>query len=282
MDLRLDHVTVASRDLDALRDAFERSGMPTEYGGRHSNDVTHMAVVGFRDGTYLELVSAFDADAHSPLWHDPIHGDGGPCAWAIEVDDIAAGSEALRERGVAVDGPHDYEREREDGTLVEWELAFLGDGDPGATLPFLIEDRTPRAYRVTPTADLADSAVAGVETVVLAVRDRERAVDRFRTAFDLADPRRAEDADLQADLAVFPDAPVAVAEPAGRGWLADRLDAFGPRPAAYLLARDRDAETPFDVRERGEFAGREVEWQDISAPIDRPYLGVVEADAGDQ
>lgn len=281
MDLRLDHVTVAARDLDALRAAFERAGVPTEYGGRHSNDVTHMAIVGFRDGTYLELVSAFEMDARSPLWHDPIHGDGGPCAWAVDVDDIAARSEALRDRGVAVDGPHDYEREREDGTLVEWELTFLGDGDPGATLPFLIEDRTPREYRVTPTADLANSPVTGVTTVVLAVRDRERAVERFRTAFDLADPYLTEDDAFGSAVAVFPDSPVAVAEPIGPGWLAERLDAFGPRPAAFLLARDRDAETPFDVREQGEFAGRKVEWLDVSAPIDRPYLCVVESDASD-
>lgn len=281
MDLRLDHVTVAARDLDVLRAAFEQAGVPTEYGGRHSNDVTHMAIVGFRDGTYLELVSAFDVDAHSPLWHDPIHGDGGPCAWAVGVDDIAARSEELLERGVAVDGPHDYEREREDGTLVEWELAFLGEGDPGATLPFLIEDRTPREYRVTPTDDLADAPVAGVETVVLAVRDRDRAVERFQAAFDLAGPRRTGDDALGANVAVFQDAPVTVAEPTGPGWLAARLDAFGPRPAAYLLARDPGAETPFDVREQGEFTGREVEWLDVSAPVDRPYLGVVESDAND-
>ncbi|MFC7166091.1 VOC family protein [Halospeciosus flavus] len=136
MDLTIDHVTVAGRNLDALSTAFSDGELPAEYGGTHSNGATHMSIVGFRDGSYIELVSTVDLSTPSPWWHDPIYGDGGPCAWAIDVEDIDEASETLRDRGIAVEGPIDYERERADGTLVEWELSFLGDeADPGATLP---------------------------------------------------------------------------------------------------------------------------------------------------
>lgn len=278
MDLRVDHVTVAGRDLDTLSDAFTRAGLTAAYGGRHSNDVTHMSVVGFRDGSYVELISAFDEDATSPWWHDPIHEDGGPCAWAIRTADIDTVSERLRDRGFAVDGPHDYRREREDGTLVEWKLTSLGDGDPGQTLPFIIEDTTPRERRVTPTGSLAETPITGVEHVLLAVSDISSAIDRFRRAFDLASPRRSTSESLRADVAVFPETPVILLEPTAQGWLQDRLDRFGPRPAAYLLGKTAGTETPFDVVRTGTVAGLQVEWVSVEAPVGRPYLGVVEVD----
>lgn len=278
MDLDVDHVTVAGRDLDVLTEAFADAGFPTEYGGSHSNGVTHMAAVGFRDGSYLELVSTMDPDATSPWWHDPIRGDGGPCAWAVGVGDVATASRTLRERGVAVDVPHEYERERPDGTLVEWELSFLEEGDPGSTLPFLISDRTPRERRATPTGDLAASPIRGVDTVVLAVEDLEATVDRFRTAFHLDSPERGRLPPLDADVASFPGTPVALAEPRGDGWLADRLDRFGSRPAAYLLRVDGGAESTLDVEAGSSIAERDFGWLSLTEPVGRPYLGVVESD----
>lgn len=278
MDLRIDHVTVAGRDLDRLVDAFEAAGFPVEYGGRHSNGVTHMAIVGFRDGSYLELISTLEPDADSPWWDGPIRGDGGPCAWAVRADDVATVSADLRDRGVHVEGPSGYERTREDGTLVEWDLTYLGEGDPGSTLPFLIGDRTPRERRVRPTGELASSSVVGVDTVVLGVPDLDPAIDRFETAFGLADPRRDGSRELDAALATYPDAPVALAEPRGEGWLADRLDAFGPRPAAYLLGYEGEKPT-FAGLQTGSIGGRSVEWSSVTSPVGRRYLGFVGADS---
>ncbi|GAA0526038.1 Glyoxalase-like domain-containing protein [Halorubrum aquaticum] len=278
MDLRIDHVTVAGRDLDRLVDAFDEAGFPVEYGGRHSNGVTHMAIVGFRDGSYVELISTLEPDVESPWWDGPIREDGGPCAWAVDVDDIEAASADLRDRGVRVDGPAKYERTREDGTLVEWDLTYLGEGDPGSTLPFLISDRTPRERRVRPTGDLATSPIAGVDTVVLGVDDLDAAVERFGTAFDASDPTTGESAGLDADVASFPDLPVALAAPRGDGPLADRLAAFGPRPVAYLLGYEGDG-PGFDDLESGSIGGRPVEWGPVTHPVGRRYLGFVETDS---
>jgi hypothetical protein len=274
MNLRIDHVTVAGRDLDRLVDAFAEAGFPVEYGGRHSNGVTHMAIVGFRDGSYLELISTLEPDADSPWWDGPIHGNGGPCAWAIDVADIDAASADLRDRGVRVDGPSAYQRTREDGTLVEWDLTYLEEGDPGSTLPFLISDRTPRERRVRPTGDLESSSIAGVDTVVLAVPDLDAAVGTFEAAFDAGDPEFRESAEFDADIATYSDLPIALAEPCGEGWLADRLDEFGPRPVAYLLGYEGDA-PGFDDLESGSIGDRSVEWAPVTHPVGRRYLGFV-------
>ncbi|WP_313692062.1 VOC family protein [Halorarum halobium] len=288
MSLTIDHVTVAGRDLDALAEAFTEAGLAAEYGGTHSNGVTHMASVGFRDGSYVELVSTVESDADSSWWDDPIHENGGPCGWAVRADDIDAETERLRERGVAVDGPHGYERERPDGSRVAWDLAFLDDrADPGATLPFLISDRTPRERRVEPTGELAGSPVRGVDTVVLGVPDLAAARDRLTAAFDLADPERGRLPSMDVELARFADAPVALTEPTGDGPLADRLDRFGPRPVAYLLGVDGGgdgdagegnpfADVEFEIDGRESFKSGTVGWLPLTEPVGRPYVGLID------
>lgn len=278
VNLRIDHVTVAGRDLDRLGEVFDRAGLDAEYGGRHSNGVTHMSVVGFRDGSYLELISTVDPDEESPWWNGPIHGDGGPCAWAVEVDDIETVSADLAERGITVNGPNRYERVREDGTSVEWDLATLGEGELGSTLPFLISDRTPRERRVRPTGGLAESPIRGVDTVILGVPDLKAAIEEFETAFDMSDPHRGDDQTLSATVASYPDQPVALAEPRRESWLVDRIAEFGPRPIAYLLGCDEDIPPTFgDVSEES-FIERSVGWLPVTEPIGRRYIGIVPPD----
>jgi len=277
MKLKVDHVTVAGRDLDRLAEAFDRVGLDVEYGGRHSNGVTHMSVVGFRDGSYVELISTVDPDEESPWWNGPIRRDGGPCAWAIRVDDIETVSADIAGWGIAVDGPNQYERVREDGTSVEWDLTTLGEAELGSTLPFLISDRTPRERRVRPTGGLAESPIRGVDTVILGVPDIEAAIEEFETAFDMSDPHRGDDKTLSAAVASYPTQPVALAEPREEGWLADRIAEFGPRPIAYLLGSDEDSPLNFDDGSEDSFMERSVEWLPVTEPIGRRYIGVVPA-----
>src|SRR5205807_845756 len=132
LNLQIDHVTVAGSDLALLQRAFAEAGLPTDYGGLHSNGVTHMALLGFEDGSYLELISTVKAGAPSPWWPRQIVEDGGPCAWCARVDDLAAECARLSGLGILVQGPTSFHRERPDGARVEWDLAFLGTGERGA------------------------------------------------------------------------------------------------------------------------------------------------------
>lgn len=279
MELSVDHVTVAGRDLDALADAFTAAGLPAEYGGEHSNGATHMSMVGFRDGSYVELISTVEPGTRSPWWDASIHGDGGPCAWAVAVDDIDDASAALRDRGVTVEGPARFQRVREDGTLVEWDLTFLGGGEPGATLPFLISDRTPRERRVRPTGTLANSPVIGVDTVVLGVPDEADAIERLTRAFDVQAGDREAVELLGTEAVSFADAPIVVVAPRGDCWLAEHVGRFGPGPVAFILGTDPERGSPFEADEHEAVFGREIGWIPPTAPVGRHYLGIVESEA---
>ncbi|MFT4880747.1 MAG: hypothetical protein ACI9HI_000744 [Salinirussus sp.] len=260
--LRTDHATLAASSLERLDDAFGAVGLPTEYGGMHSNGVTEMSLLGFQDGSYIECISTAEPGVESPLWDAHIRGDGGPCGWAVRADDIVAAADRLRNAGVAVSGPESMARERPDGVELAWELALLGEGEPGTTLPFLIADETPREKRASPTPAAADSELTGIEQVVLGVAGAGRAAERFGRAFPgLPEPVR-ETSDRGATLVRFPGAAPVLAEPTGGSWLADRLEGFGPSPCGVVLGTtdiERSAER-FGLDTRLSWGERTVVW----------------------
>ena len=279
MPLKVDHVTIAGSRLGPLEQAFTDVGLKPEYGGPHSNGITHMALLSFADGSYVELISTLEPEQTSPLWQAHIAGDGGPCAWAVGVAprDVAVEAARLAALGVPVRGPLYLNRRRPDGVLVEWDLAFLGGGEPGATLPFIIKDRTPREWRVPPSTRVAEAELKGVAMVVLGVENLDRAVDLFRSVYDWPAPQMNEDAGLGARLAHFSGTPVTLAAAAQKsGWLAERLARFGESPCAFLLgAADVDAVARrFPLAGSGAWFGFRVMWFD-PASLKGIRLGLV-------
>ena len=278
MPLSVDHVTVAGARLEPLQEAFTGFGLPPTYGGAHSNGITHMALLAFADGSYIELISTLQAGRTSPWWHAHIAGDGGACAWAVRSNDVATEAARVAAAGVPVRGPIPMHRARPDGTRVEWELAYLGDGEPGAALPFVIHDRTPRDRRVPASALVAASTLDGVVMVVLGVYDLNKSAELFRRAYDWPAPDTLEDAQFGARLAHFPGTPVMLATPlAGDTWLAERLARFGESPCAFLLAApDFEAACRrFGLVPSAEWLGRRVAWFGPDR-IQGLYLGLVE------
>ncbi|SFR59698.1 VOC family protein [Halogeometricum limi] len=276
--LTVDHVAFGGRDLDHLRAAAANVGLPSEYGGPHGTGTTHMAVVGLPDGSYLELVAPTDESdpADAGFWPAHLAADAGPAGWCVEVPNVAAAAKTAIDADVRVDGPHDGARTRPDGTPVQWDMCFEGpDGDE--RLPFTIADRTPRSYRTTPNLDFVESPLVGTALVVLAVTDAEETAALFTRRHRLPTP--VEAAGPFEAFSLCPGSPVAFAEATTGGALAERIEAVGQGPCAYLLgvddfeaAADRfslTTEEPF-----GPESDRRLAWFDHGAFRER--LGVVE------
>ena len=291
MQLKLDHVTMCGPDLDAMRRACAAAGLPSEYGGPHANRATHMALVGFEDGSYLELIAPFAAEAHATGimggWSNFMRENAGPSAWAVASSDIHAEVQRLRAMKIPVRGPDPGGRTRADGTLLEWETAILGEGSAGSLLPFMIQDKTPRKLRVQPSPTLEDSGITGVDAVVLGVRDLEAAAAQFREAYGWAEALREEQPEFGARLAHFPRTPVILAaavvsrQDAGATQLRARLQRFGECPAAFLLTVGNFAHAvqKFSLTPSGSWFGRRIAWFDPTK-IGLMRLGVVESATG--
>ncbi len=234
--LKVDHVTIAGPALAPLEQAFAAAGLATVYGGPHSNGMTHMALLGFSDGSYIELISSLQAGLKDAVfWGTHIAENGGPCAWAVQVDDMAAEVARLTGLGIPVSQPAYYQRRRPDGVLLEWNLAIVGSQGAGAVLPFLIQDITPRQWRVSPSDSVA-GWITGVAVVIVGVKSLAQAVPLVQRAYGWPEPILKTDPAFKATLAYFGGTPLALAAPlAADDWLARRLARLGESPCAYLL-----------------------------------------------
>ncbi|WP_394739688.1 VOC family protein [Natronococcus roseus] len=235
MALTVDHVPFAFADLEAITAEFERLGLAPDYGGAHDNGVTHMSFLGFDDRSYVELIAERDEGDHD-FWPEHIRADAGPAAWCVRVPDVTEECKRLLERGVPVRGPLPGAREREDGTLVEWDRAEFGRPDRRLLFPFAIADRTPLSYRVEPSPSVADGPLSGIGQVVLAVSDLEDAIKMFEAAYRFPTPVRDTVPGL-GTVASVPSQPVAFVAGA-EDWLAERLERFPDGPCSCLLATD--------------------------------------------
>lgn len=267
--LKVDHATVCGSDLDALRVAFASVGLTSDYGGPHGNGVTQMALIGFDDGSYLELIAPVKADdpklASGSEWAKFIVGNAGPCAWAVGSSDIRGDVERLKKAGIQISGQSAGSRRKPDGTTIEWEAAQVG-GTAGSLLPFMIQDKTPRELRVKPSASVKSSGLTGIAVVIIGVKDFDAAIASFRRAYGLEAPPIEDHKEFGAKLAYFEGTPVVLAAPFdSSSWLAERLAKFDESPVAYLLGTSdfSGAAKKYTASTETSWFGQKVAWFEV-------------------
>ena len=279
MQIKVDHASICGSSLSALQDGFASLGLKTDFGGPHARGGTQMALLGFDDGSYLELIAPQKAGI--PLdsgWAKMIAADAGPCAWAIGSHDLKGDVARFKHQEIPADGPASGSRARPDGKIIEWETAMVGPAAPGSTLPFMIQDKTPRELRVQPSASAKGSPISGIAVVILGVRDLNAASDLFRRAFGWNAPTLEDHPEFGARLAYFPGSPVILATPLGEhSWLTERLQAFGESPVAYLLgtADLGAASKRYTLSAQSKWFGRNLAWFD-AAKLNGIRLGVIQ------
>lgn len=261
-ELKVDHATVAGKDVRAMQQALQAAGLASEYGGPHSNHATEMALTSFPDGSYLEQIAiqpnADPAALAAHEWHKQLEGNGGPCAWAVRPADIDAEITRLRAASIKVSDARKNGRKRPDGVQIEWEAAQVGDGN-GNFFPFLIHDFTPRERRAYPSGKPTTSDFTGVTKVVIGVKDLEASIAQFRRAYGFPEPDRQDDPAFGAKLAWFRGTPVVLAAPLStQSWLDARIRRYGETPSAFILGAAR----PVDAHNAGVWFGKHVAWAD--------------------
>ena len=274
--LELDHVSICGSNLDTLRQAFTDVAMTPDLGGPHGNGITQMASIGFDDASYIELIAPVKSGATAGSdWAKFMADDAVTCAWAVGTNVLLQEVDRLKKAGIPVKTPERGSRKRPDGMSIEWMTADVGPGTPGSTLPFIIEDQTPRAWRVQNSASVKGAPVGGIESVVLGVSNLDASIALFRKAYGWAAPLIETQKDF-GKLAYFPGAPVILAAPLNGGWLSDRLSKYGETPVAYLLAtRDFAAATKkYKLSGPKIWFGQKVAWFDV-AKLKGVRLGVI-------
>ncbi|HEY6957349.1 MAG TPA: VOC family protein [Candidatus Limnocylindria bacterium] len=164
---QLDHVVLVVLDLERAVSEWRSRGFTVTPGGEHAGGLTHNALVGFADGSYVELIAFHDIAAArgKHQWQPVAERGGGWADFALLSGDLAADAKTL---GALVAKPvEDGGRTRPDGVTLKWRTARLAP-----PLPFLIEDVTDRALRVPGGVAAAHAnGAAGIVRVVVGSTD---------------------------------------------------------------------------------------------------------------
>jgi hypothetical protein len=181
----VDHVVLVTLDLDEAMREHRGRGFLVQRGGEHPGGITHNALVGFADGSYLELLAFHDlmkAREAKHSWAPVADRGGGWADFALLSDDVVADAAQL---GDLLTRPtEEGGRTRPDGVQISWRVARLR-----SPLPFLIDDVTPRDQRV-PSGDATKhpNGVAGVSRVVLGARDVAALTDAYARLLERGAP----------------------------------------------------------------------------------------------
>lgn len=264
-DSKIDHVTITGSELKQMQARLLAVGIASVYGGAHTNHATEMALVSFPDGSYLELMgippNADAAAVSQHVWAKFLQQDAGPCAWAMREKNLAGEVSRLKAAGVAVSAPVASGRTRPDGVRLEWETSDVGGDTRGTFFPFLIQDRTPREQRAYPQGKPVTKEFRGVTRVVIAVRNLDDAIKRYRQAYGAPPPIKQVDPSFQGYLALLGNLPVVLAQPLNAGsWLMDRIGRFGEGPCAFILGAINPGHFPAAAKTR--WFGAEISWFD--------------------
>ncbi|MCY3832002.1 MAG: VOC family protein [Chloroflexi bacterium] len=167
----IDHIVVAVHSLERAISAYRDLGFTVVEGGRHPYG-SYNALIGFVDGSYIELLGFYE-DSPDHLWWDLLHERGGGLIdFCMETDDIRADHAAFLAQGVDCSDLIEGGRARPDGYEVRWINNKVA-GDWQGLIPFIIEDVTPRAERRPRETEHANGAL-GIERLSFATTDVAR------------------------------------------------------------------------------------------------------------
>ncbi len=167
----IDHIVIAVNSLERAIETYRGLGFTVVEGGKHPYG-SYNALIGFADGSYIELLGFYEESPDHPWW-DLLHERGGGLVdFCLATDDIGADHAAFRAQGVQCSALTEGGRSRLDGYYVKWVNNKV-TGDWQGLIPFIIEDVTPREERL-PRETAHANGVTGIESISFATNDVAR------------------------------------------------------------------------------------------------------------
>lgn len=176
MPHQIDHIVIISPDLNEAAENARKAGFTVVPGGTHSDGQTHNALIGFADGSYIELIAPANAsDDGDQRWFPRLRNGGGLVDFCLLGERLIQDTASIRERGVDYPEPSALGRHRPDGQRIDWLLSIPPGAIGVSGWPFLIEDLTARDLRVPhePSEITHDNGVQGIAGITVLVRDLE-------------------------------------------------------------------------------------------------------------
>lgn len=233
----IDHVVIVVENLENATAKYQALGFTVVPGGQHPTG-THNALIGFSDGSYIELL-AFQREAPEHRWWYWKERGGGIADVCARTTDMMSDIHRYRGADIEIEDPSPLSRLRPDGYLLKWHLAIPESPITGI-FPFLIEDETPREERVPRQINHANK-VTGISEVAIAVDNIDSVASSYeRISESGADYEIDENHAVQTASFRIGDHSFRILQPSAdssqlTGWLAKQ------GPSIYSLSLKREA-----------------------------------------
>jgi catechol 2,3-dioxygenase-like lactoylglutathione lyase family enzyme len=210
---RIDHVTVAVRDLGEAVERFQRLGFKVTRGGRLTHTGTRNALIHLG----LQCIELLAVDSTTRAGREELAGptlvnmvtehDGALLGYSIATDRLReiVEREGFRRgvTGFTVDPPYEMRRQVDGGEVV-WRMAVPGGAVWRRPWPALVQWETPDVARAKlEPAPNHENGVTGISGVALGVANMDTAIVIYRDALGLNEPSMDEVSSLGAQRATF-------------------------------------------------------------------------------
>lgn len=135
-DGRVDHILVSVRGLDDAIERWDQAGLTPVPGGVHPTGTTNALIRSARHA-YLELIDASEESTHATA--RSVRSRTGPLSWAVNVSDLLARRERLRQFGVFMSEPVGGSRTSPTGDAYVWQVCEVAEVSLHPFIPFLIQ-----------------------------------------------------------------------------------------------------------------------------------------------
>lgn len=154
MEFKFDHLVHFTDSPEEAGKTLELAGLHVVEGGKHEDGGTynHLNYYGL---SYIELIGIFDkkaADAPAEKFslRDTFQKDNytnGFSKFALRLRDLDKAAEHFKSLGFEVNGPLPLSRKKPDGSVLSWQLLFVGNDEDTLEWPFFIDWEEPDENR---------------------------------------------------------------------------------------------------------------------------------------
>ncbi|MFD1067524.1 VOC family protein [Oceanobacillus locisalsi] len=253
MHFAFDHIVHFIEDPEKATRTLKNKGIHAVEGGVHQNRPTYNALSHF-DLSYIEYLGTSDRQMLEEMEH-PQHSmiqtiikkgfQEGFVRFIIRTDNIEAAAQRFSDKGLTVNGPVYLSREQPDGTLLEWQLLFIGDEKDTLELPYFIQwnesDKERKKALTEKEIIVSHPAEASFSHINIAVNDLERTVDKWSDLLGLETEESYMDEELQATCQklLLPGGDLVFCSPLTTGVVSEVLEQQGEGPFQVNLSSEQ-------------------------------------------
>lgn len=210
MKFKFDHLVHFTDSPEEAGDTLKSLGLHVVEGGKHEDGGTYNNL-NYYGLSYIELIGIFDkkaADAPAEKYslRDTFQKDNysnGFSKFALRLECLDKAAEYFKSLGFEVNGPVPLSRKKPDGSVLSWQLLFVGNNEDTLEWPFFIdweESDENRRHGLKEQGSIQEHERGNLtlDSIGLAVKNGQETLDQWSEVLGLEKGSSFADNDLNA------------------------------------------------------------------------------------